>query len=548
MTIKARMMSMGGLLLAVFVVFLGVTEYSSSRVGNGLAKMEEASKHNEARLEQLGDINRMEYILVQLTLAAMDAIIDREEGRVSDERMAKITNYGDELSRLGGRLEDLADTEQEKRAAANVVSAIGPFVRAVRQDLPGSIERYAGRFQSPEAVARFAELDDVIDEMSESIEAGLVSIRKSVQEEVDEARAFVAAQKEGMNQDLDAACMIVRVVSLSVMGLFGLLFTLFAMSIIKPVRRITELMGKIAQGDMTVEVDVDKKDEIGVMAEAMRSMVEEISEIVGRIQAVSDSVSDGSMELSSTSEDQSQSSSEQAAGLEEVSSSMSEMVTNIQRSADNAGQTETLAVQAATDAQKGGESVGEALSAMKMIAEKVTIIQEIARQTNLLALNAAIEAARAGEHGKGFAVVAAEVRKLAERSGNAAAEIEELSVRTVGVADRAGEVFEQLVPDIEKTAELVKEIAASANDQAAGAEQVNAAVKQLDSVVQRNAAAAEEMASTSQELAAQSQELNQTLQYFTVDERRVPQRREKIARTGATAALPSDDEDVFEQF
>jgi len=195
---------------------------------------------------------------------------------------------------------------------------------------------------------------------------------------------------------------------------------------------------------------------------------------------------------------------------------MEQMTSNIKQNADNAQQTQSIAVQAAKDAESGGDAVHNAVEAMKNIAEKISIIEDIARQTNLLALNAAIEAARAGEHGKGFAVVAAEVRKLAERSGAAAAEISELSSSSVQVAEDAGNMLKKMVPDIQKTAELIQEIAAASNEQNAGAAQINKAIQQLDQVVQQNASASEEMASTSEELSSQAEQLMSTMTFFRV--------------------------------
>ncbi len=214
------------------------------------------------------------------------------------------------------------------------------------------------------------------------------------------------------------------------------------------------------------------------------------------------------------------------------------MSSNIRQNADNAIQTEKIASKSATDAQEGGKAVLETVAAMKDIAGKISIIEEIARQTNLLALNAAIEAARAGEHGKGFAVVASEVRKLAERSQRAAAEISELSSTSVGVAESAGNMLSKIVPDIQKTAELVLEISASSREQDAGAEQINKAIQQLDQVIQQNAGASEEMASTAEELASQAEQLQSTIAFFkirdAIAERRpmeqkvIPQVKQKV--------------------
>jgi methyl-accepting chemotaxis protein len=196
---------------------------------------------------------------------------------------------------------------------------------------------------------------------------------------------------------------------------------------------------------------------------------------------------------------------------------MEEMAANIKQNSDNAQQTEKIAIKSAEDAREGGKAVAETVGAMKEIAGKISIIEEIARQTNLLALNAAIEAARAGEHGKGFAVVASEVRKLAERSQTAAGEINKLSATSVQIAEKAGEMLARIVPDIQKTADLVQEINAASNEQSSGAGQINKAIQQLDQVIQRNASASEEMASTSAELLSQAEQLQSTIAFFRID-------------------------------
>jgi methyl-accepting chemotaxis protein len=209
------------------------------------------------------------------------------------------------------------------------------------------------------------------------------------------------------------------------------------------------------------------------------------------------------------------------------------MVSNIKQNADNAQQTDKIANKSAKDAQESGKSVLEAVAAMKEIANKISIIEEIARQTNLLALNAAIEAARAGEHGKGFAVVAAEVRKLAERSQKAAGEINQLSANTLKVSEKSGEMLDKLVPDIQRTAELVQEISAASKEQDTGAEQINKALQQLEQVIQQNASASEEMASTTEELTGQSDQLVSALAFFhTGDEEGGRQRRPASVKPG----------------
>ncbi|SFJ91534.1 methyl-accepting chemotaxis protein [Desulfomicrobium apsheronum] len=301
---------------------------------------------------------------------------------------------------------------------------------------------------------------------------------------------------------------------------------------------IATVAGRIANGDLAIAFN-DTTRHIGVYADIKR-MCERIREIVAEVQGASENVASGSEEMSASAEQLSQGSTEQAASVEEVSSSMEQMAANIRQNADNAGQTEKIALKAAHDADASGKAVVQAVDAMKNIAEKISIVEEIARQTNLLALNAAIEAARAGEHGKGFAVVAAEVRKLAERSGTAAAEISELSSSTLSVADQAGQMLVKLVPDIQRTAELVQEISAASNEQNAGAEQINKALQQLDQVIQQNASASEEMASTSEELSSQAEQLQSTISFFRlgVDTDRAVRQTTRLTRPQPARKTP----------
>ncbi|MBB2752208.1 UNVERIFIED_ORG: methyl-accepting chemotaxis protein [Rhizobium aethiopicum] len=280
--------------------------------------------------------------------------------------------------------------------------------------------------------------------------------------------------------------------------------------------RVTaDIAAQIAAGDLTVSPKpLSEKDTLGI---ALEQMVERLRGVVADAIVAAENVSAGSQELSSSSEQVSQGASEQAASAEEASASMEQMAANIKQNADNAAQTEKIARQSAKDAEMSGEAVSRAVQAMRTIAEKISIVQEIARQTDLLALNAAVEAARAGEHGKGFAVVASEVRKLAERSQSAASEISSMSGDTVKAAQDAGEMLGRLVPDIRKTAELVSEISAACREQDIGAGQINEAIQQLDRVTQQNAGASEQMSATSEELASQAEELQTSIAFFKVD-------------------------------
>ena len=306
-------------------------------------------------------------------------------------------------------------------------------------------------------------------------------------------------------------------IGLIIAGFVAVVALMVANSIANPLVTCTSLMEKVATGDLTVRSTMNRKDELGRLSDALGSMIAKLSQVIGDVRNASDQVASGSNQLSDTAQDLSQGTTEQAASIEETSSAMEEMTSNIQQNSDNASSTENISQKAAGDAEESGVAVGEAMTAMKSIAEKISIIEEIARQTNLLALNAAIEAARAGEHGKGFAVVAAEVRKLAERSQTAAGEIGGLSASSVEVAERAGGMLNQLVPDIKKTAELVQEISAGSREQNQGAEQINAAIQQLDQVIQQNAGASEEMAATAEELSAQADMLSTAISFFKTE-------------------------------
>ena len=283
-------------------------------------------------------------------------------------------------------------------------------------------------------------------------------------------------------------------------------------TLIAAMQEITTAAEEIAGGNLTVTLR-ERSPEDKLM-QALSSMVGGLTRTVSDIRGIASEVASASQSISTASVQVSKGASSQAAAAEQASSSMEQMVSNIKQNADNAQQTDKIANKSAKDAQESGKSVLEAVAAMKEIANKISIIEEIARQTNLLALNAAIEAARAGEHGKGFAVVAAEVRKLAERSQKAAGEINQLSASTLKVSEKSGEMLDKLVPDIQRTAELVQEITAASKEQDTGAEQINKALQQLEQVIQQNASASEEMASTTEELTGQSDQLVSALSFF----------------------------------
>lgn len=311
--------------------------------------------------------------------------------------------------------------------------------------------------------------------------------------------------------------------------------TWIVLSISRALASAVHLANEVAGGNLSATAQARGNDEVTELIEALNAMTRKLREVVSEVTAATRNVAAGSQEMSATAEQLSQGATEQASSTEEASASMEEMASTIKQSADNASQTEKIARQSAADAIASGEAVTNAVTAMQTIAEKIMVVQEIARQTDLLALNAAVEAARAGEHGRGFAVVASEVRKLAERSQAAAAEISTLSGTTVKAAQSAGEMLGKLVPDIQRTAELVEEISAGSREQNAGAAQINTAIQQLDKVTQQNTSAAEEMSATSEELASQAEQLQAAISYFRIDSSSMP------AAANRSDAKPSGD-------
>ena len=288
--------------------------------------------------------------------------------------------------------------------------------------------------------------------------------------------------------------------------------------VITPMKDLVLIARRIAGGDLSVEINNQRKDEVGKVMNSMYEMIVKLRQIIGEVRTAADNLTNAAGQVSATAQSLSQSSSEQAASVEETTSSMEQMTASISQNTENAKVTDGMASKAAKEAAEGGDAVSKMVDDMKSIASKIGIIDDIAYQTNLLALNAAIEAARAGDHGKGFAVVAAEVRKLAERSQVAAQEIGNLASSSVKQAERAGSLLTEMVPTIRKTSDLVQEIASASSEQSSGVAQINGAMGQLNQATQQNASASEELAATAEELGSQAEQLQQTMTFFQLDD------------------------------
>lgn len=365
--------------------------------------------------------------------------------------------------------------------------------------------------QTLKLYAEVTQLGDQTEEVIASLETALIAKAKSI----NDFTSYGARR----------SIVTTSILALAVTALAILVGFVVALTISQPLRAFLKAMNGLATGNLLMD-DIteaekakikNRRDEIGELGIALENFRVSVTDILNTISVASAQVASGSKEISMTSQNVSSGASQQAASTEEISSTMEEMASNIRQNADNAMATASIADKTVDSSTRGGDSVQKTVVAMKEIASKITVIEDIASQTNLLALNAAIEAARAGDAGRGFAVVASEVRKLAEKSQIAAAEISELSKNSVAIAEESGELISSIVPDIQKTAELIEEISSASNEQNVGAQQINKAIMQMDSVTQQNASVSEELASMAEELSTQAAILQNSLAFFKFD-------------------------------
>lgn len=613
-----RKMFLIGVVIVLGISFLTINSYHTHTA------FQDASVKASERNRQRSTLDQIIQTHSKLMLTAMDAIVDRGEGRISEERMNAINTAVIFIQDNVSELEDLADTKAEVKLARKVIAAFPRLAEAIQTDLVKLIRSgKAGENQIEDdfmkkTEADFAELDDRLDSYGDQIENNLLEMIALIAAEQKEA-------EEHLSVRISKSTRTLLFVSAGTLIIVVLLFILITRSITGPINMViketnfmirkvqdgeldirgnaaqfsgiwhdlvtginhlidafvspisvtADYIDRIAKGhlpkkitdeykgdfnqiknnlNMLIEamaeitrvsedmahgnlmLEVKERSEQDTLMQSLNLMIERLNDVVINVKSASENVASGSQQLSDTAEEMSQGASEQAASAEEASASMEQMSSNISQNADNAMETEKIALKSAENAREGGKAVTETVIAMKKIAEKISIVEDIARRTDLLALNAAIEAARAEAHGRGFAVVASEVRKLAERSQNAAAEIGKLSISSVAIAEKAGEMLARIVPDIQRTSELVQEIAAASNEQNTGSNQINRVIQQLDQVIQQNLTASEEMASTSEELAGQAELLRDAVEFFKINEEGAADGEKETKKKGRRAS------------
>jgi methyl-accepting chemotaxis protein len=464
--------------------------------------------------------------------AALDGVVRTRYGTV--DRATQAMDLNAENARISLQVILLTELKQREAVAANVAvqaentRQMTRFFEEIEPRLVTASEKEAFRIvkdaRGPylEARARVKKAfeenrrDEAAAALSEDLAPKLIAYRHTWQAFVKEQESLMnAAVEAGHETYLETRNVNIAII-LAALLLCSALAWIVTRSITAPIGQAVEAARTIAAGDLREAREPTGQDEIADLQAAMRDMALRLGHVIGEVRTGAEALTAASMQISATAQSLSQGTSEQAASVEETTSSLEEMSASITQNAENSRQTEQMATVGARNAEDGGRTVQATVTAMKSIAERISIIEEIAYQTNLLALNAAIEAARAGDHGKGFAVVAAEVRKLAERSQKAAGEIGSLAASSVEVAERSGKLIGDLVPAIRKTADLVQEVAAASKEQSVGVSQVSKAMGVVDQVTQRNASAAEELSSTAEEMASQAESLEQLMAFFQV--------------------------------
>jgi methyl-accepting chemotaxis protein len=457
----------------------------------------------DSKISQQADEAKI--LTLELRRFEKDTLLNMDNKPIMQSYQEKWKTQLAELRSVVSDLDSRVTSDSSKQLVAAMEREIASYERGVAAAVAGIND---GTIKTPQqGNAKVTEVKDEIHRM----EAAATELS-------DKHRKIMAEKEETITAFARQTALVMFTVVLITFIASTFVTIVVSRGITRPVRAMAGHLGEMAQGggDLTKRIEIGSHDEVGQMATSFNSFVKKLEEIISEVRTSSDGIASAAAQVASSAASLSQGTSEQAASIEETTSSLEQMSASITQNAENSRQMEQMAVKGARDSEESGSAVKESVTAMKQIAEKISIIEEIAYQTNLLALNAAIEAARAGEHGRGFAVVATEVRKLAERSQTAAQEIGGLATNSVSVAERSGELLGELVPAIKKTSELVQEVSASPREQSSGVAQINKAMSSVDTVTQRNASSAEELSSTAEELAAQSEALQQLMAFFRV--------------------------------
>jgi len=482
------------------VLLIAVIALGLSRMALIDENLEEITGDNNPQVFLANELHVVQYdmavVLRNALISASEADLRVQAQRYKEDK----ARFAEALDKLEHMFQTLAGTSQlEKTTLAKIKDVSKTFLPLADNVLEQSTKGHrdeASKLVMQQLVPHGAELRAAIAELS-SIEDKL-----NEQAAVEARTAYQSARK--MMLALGTVAVVLAI----------LIAVVVTRSITRPLAKAVEASGRLAEGDLTGKLEVTSRDETGLLLSAMDNMMSKLSHIISEVRSGAESLSSASEEVSATSQSLSQATSEQAASVEQTSASIEQMTASINQNTENAKVTDGMASKASQEANEGGDAVRQTVAAMKQIAHKIGIIDDIAYQTNLLALNAAIEAARAGDHGKGFAVVAAEVRKLAERSQVAAQDIGQVATSSVELAERAGRLLDEMVPNIKKTSDLVQEITAASEEQSSGVGQINAAVNQLSKVTQQNASSSEELAATAEEMSSHAEQLQQLMSFF----------------------------------